>query len=230
METGTPEANPADQPTGPAVHHVALRIPPFWPEKPALWFAQLESQFELSAITRDVTKFNYVVGNLEARYATEVEDIITNPPATNKYTKIKTEIIRRLSTSHEERIRQLLSHEEMGDRKPSQFLRHLRTLAGPTIPSDFLRTLWANRLPSNVQAIIACQANAALENVAELADRIMEVTPPHHSASVAEPTSEIAALTKKIEQLAQRMDTLTTQRRSTRSPRPHFRSRSHSRS
>ena len=55
-------------------------------------------------------------------------------------------------------MRQLLMHEEMGDRRPTQFLCHLRTIAGPSVPPDFLRTLWINRLPPNVQAIIATQA------------------------------------------------------------------------
>jgi len=55
----------------------------------------------------------------------------------------------------EQRVRQLLSHEEMGDRKPSQFLRHLKSLA-PDIPDEFLRTIWASRL-QHVQAILAGQ-------------------------------------------------------------------------
>jgi hypothetical protein len=32
--------------------------------------------------------------------------------------------------SKEQHVPQLLKHEEMGDRRPTQFLRHLRTLAG----------------------------------------------------------------------------------------------------
>jgi hypothetical protein len=43
---------------------------------------------------------------------------------------------------------------EIGDRKPSQFLRQLRTLL-PDVPDDFLRTIWSSRLPSNIQAILA---------------------------------------------------------------------------
>jgi hypothetical protein len=39
----------------------------------------------------------------------------------------------------EQRIRQLLTLE-MGDRKLSQFLRHLRDLA-PDVPEDFLHTI-----------------------------------------------------------------------------------------
>jgi hypothetical protein len=39
------------------INRVGIRVPPFWPEKPAVWFAQLEGQFALPNITQDATKF-----------------------------------------------------------------------------------------------------------------------------------------------------------------------------
>ncbi|KAJ8911572.1 hypothetical protein NQ315_008915 [Exocentrus adspersus] len=153
-----------------------VQVPPFWPERPAIWFAQLEGQFELAGITADKTKFYYVTSNLDQKAALEVEDIITTPPATGKYQKIKDEICKRLSVSQEQRIRQLLEGEEIGDRTPSQFLRHLRNLAGSSsiVPDDFLRTIWVSRLPRTMQAILATQDSADLNKVAELADKIKE--------------------------------------------------------
>jgi len=145
-----------EQPTDLELCRVAVRLPPFWPDRPAIWFAQAESQFELAAITRQRTKFNYVVSQLNQQQAAEVEDIITAPPEHEPYDRLKTELIRRLSTSSEQRVRQLLSHEEMGDRKPSQFLRHLKSLA-PDVADDFLRTVWFSRLPPHVQAILPGQ-------------------------------------------------------------------------
>ena len=145
-----------EQPTDLELCRVAVRLPPFWPDRPAIWFAQAESQFELAAITRQRTKFNYVVSQLNQQQAAEVEDIITAPPEHEPYDRLKTELIRRLSTSSEQRVRQLLSHEEMGDRKPSQFLRHLKSLA-PDVADDFLHTVWFSRLPPHVQAILPGQ-------------------------------------------------------------------------
>jgi hypothetical protein len=66
-----------------------------------------------------------------------VEDIITSPPHHDPYTALKTELLNRLSPTREQRLRQIITHEEMGDRKPSQFLRHLRSLA-PDLPEYFL--------------------------------------------------------------------------------------------
>ena len=151
-DLSTRPEQPPDLSASFTLNRVGIRVPPFWPEKPAVWFAQLEGQFALANVTQDATKFYYVISHLENKYATKVEDVITDPPPTGRYDRIKEELIRRLSLSEEQRVRQLLMHEEMGDRRPTQFLRHLRTLAGPSVPTDFLRTLWTNRLPPTIPA------------------------------------------------------------------------------
>jgi hypothetical protein len=69
-----------DDAQGAALFRVAVRLPPFWQDRPALWFAQAEAQFELAAITRQRTKFSHVVAQLSQQHAAEVEDIITRHP------------------------------------------------------------------------------------------------------------------------------------------------------
>jgi len=153
-----------------------VRLSLFWPDRPAVWFAEAETQFQLAAITRQRTKFIYVVSQFTQKQAAEVEEIVTSPPKQEPYDRLKAELVHRLSTSREQRVRQLLSHEEMGDRKPSQFLRHLKSL-GPDVPDNFLRTIWASRLPPHVQAILAGQTEVSLDSASHLADRICDVTP-----------------------------------------------------
>jgi hypothetical protein len=50
----------------PEVDRVTVRVPPFWSNEPALWFSQLESQLALANVTADITKFHYVVSNLDS--------------------------------------------------------------------------------------------------------------------------------------------------------------------
>jgi len=121
-------------------------------------------------------------------------------------------------------------HEEMGDRRPTQFLRHLRTLAGPSVPSDFLCTLWTNCLLPNIQAIIAMQAQASLDDVAQLVDKIAEVTPPPCVTHVSSSGDDISTLTARIDELARQVAALSTNPSYPRSPlqtRRHARSSSH---
>jgi hypothetical protein len=70
---------------------VALWLPPFWAERPAVWFAQVEAQFVLADIRDKRTKFHHIISKLDHRYLAEVEDIITSPPQQDPYTKLRTD-------------------------------------------------------------------------------------------------------------------------------------------
>jgi hypothetical protein len=96
----------------------------------------------------------------------------------------------------------------MGDRKPSQFLRHLKGLA-PEVPDDFLRTIWASRLPSHVQAILAGQTDGSLESTSQIADRICEVAlqPTAAGISTAAPDNTTALL-KRMDDLSHQVAAL----------------------
>ncbi|XP_049886613.1 uncharacterized protein LOC126381363 [Pectinophora gossypiella] len=216
------------------VYRVGVRIPPFWAEDPLMWFSQIEYQFKLANISADETKFYYVSSNLEPQYAREVRDIISNPPATNKYDKFKAELIKRLSVSNEKKIKQLLMHEELGDRKPSQFLRHLMALAGPDVPSDFLITIWTSRLPLNVQTAIATQKGASTDKLTELADVVYEMAPPtpqvaSSSSANSEMAQQISELTRQVALLTQHISRTGRARSQTRNRRNNNRSKSRSR-
>jgi len=164
---------------------------------------------------------------LNQQQAAEVEDIIS-PPELEPYDRLKAELVRRLSTSREQRVTQLLSHEEMGDRKPSQFLRHLKGLA-PDVPDDFLRNICASRLTPHVQAILAGQTERSLDSTPHLADRICEVTPLPTTASISPSTPENpTGLLEQIEELSCQVASLQAAQSDTRS-QPRDRHCPHSR-
>lgn len=195
------------------IHRVSVKLPPFWAEKPSLWFAQADSQFTISGITNEDTKFHYIVSQLDTRFAAEVEDLIINPPAEDKYKTLKAKLIERLSATEEQRVRQLLNDEELGDRKPSQFLRHLQSLAGSAFPQDnnLLRQLWLRRLPSSTQAILAAQSEMSLDKLADLADKITEVTQSPSSFAInASSSPSYDSLLEKIDALSKQVAQLST--------------------
>lgn len=250
-----PEASSGLQPNvnTSAYCKISVKFPPFWPDKPSIWFAQVDAQFRIAGITNELTKFYHVVAHLENRYAKEVEDIILNPPDVNPFIKLKDELIRRLSKTSEQRIRQLLSHEELGDKKPSQFLRHLRSLAdNDGISDEVLRSIWSNRLPIQLQTIIASQRNLPLNDIAELADNVFDILPHHNQLHSVMATFDnhrqhcdtstdgtlthhvtsltIESMTKKIDELSHRLDQVLQSSDPRRTKRSQFRQRSRSRS
>uniref|UniRef100_A0A6P7HI44 Uncharacterized protein LOC114349089 n=1 Tax=Diabrotica virgifera virgifera TaxID=50390 RepID=A0A6P7HI44_DIAVI len=180
----------------------------------------------------------YIVANLETVYISEVRDIIVSPPATERYVKLKSELIKRLSAYQQQKIKRLLEHQELGDRRPSQFLRHLQSLAGTIVPDNIVKSLWLGRLPSSTQAILATQAKASLDAVAELADTISEaIAPSVHISEVSNArestidklTAELAEMKIQLASLSQAQAQTTTYRpnRSNSRGRPYPRDRSY---
>ena len=192
-------------------HAVAVRVPTFWPDKISLWFKQLEAQFTIAGVTRDSTKFSHVIANLEPKYIEieEIEDIIENPPAKGQYDAVKAGLIKRLSDSSNIRIRKLLESEEIGDRTPSQFLSHLKTLAGSGLNEDFLSNLFLNRLPVSTQHVLAPVTGKSLTTMAEMADRIHEIRPEKHRVAEVAENSEIAALREELKNVSAKVSAIS---------------------
>lgn len=122
-----------------SINQVSIKVPTFIPADPELWFVMLESIFYIAGITQDSTKFGHVLDALDQRYILEVRDVLLRPREEQSYELLKTELIKRLG---EQNTRRRLENEPLGDRQPSQFLRHLRGLAGIECPEDVLQTVW----------------------------------------------------------------------------------------
>ncbi|XP_076299904.1 uncharacterized protein LOC143218557 [Lasioglossum baleicum] len=210
----------------PEVNHVGVRIPSFWPEQPTVWFNQVEAQFVINGVTADSTKYYYVMAQLERKYALEVQDIFANPPAKDKYETLKRELVRRLSASQSHRIEKLLEKEDIGDRTPSQFLRHMQILAGTAVTEEFLRTLWARRLPAMTRAIVNSQADLPFSKLAEIADQIRKNTTHTEVASASQDRSN-ERLFERLDELTLQVAELTRSRSRDRS-KSNFRERSSS--
>ena len=200
----------------------ALRVPPFWIHDPSLWFTHVETQFITHRIRSDAARLNHI-RSLTHKVMSEVRDYIMAPPGTIPYDTFRTELIRRTSDSRQKRLRQLHVDEEQGDRRPSQLLRQMKQLMGENpLQSDILKQSFVNRLPANAQMILASAGeNTQVEELAELSDRIMEVTttvaPVTQAQSSTNPflptpdSSELTELRALTQQQARQIQTLTDQ-------------------
>ncbi|XP_046587807.1 uncharacterized protein LOC124292962 [Neodiprion lecontei] len=142
-----------DQPPALTPNPVRLRVPPFCPERPALWFAQQEAQFRTQGIVTEIGRYYHTISNIPTRYAAEVENLIVTPPVTLPYQALKIALIARFSQSREAKILQLLDRESLGDRTPSAHLRHLRSLV-PDIDEEVNKG-------NNVSAVSSLEAQIA---------------------------------------------------------------------
>ncbi|XP_037930884.1 uncharacterized protein LOC119665721 [Teleopsis dalmanni] len=103
------------------LNRVSVKVPPFWHERPEIWFTQIEAQFAVAGISSDVTKFNTVVAQIESSVVTDVADAVLYPLATGKYINLKNRILDRYGESEQRKIQWLLSKIELGNRRPTQY-------------------------------------------------------------------------------------------------------------
>ncbi|XP_036347228.1 uncharacterized protein LOC118756581 [Rhagoletis pomonella] len=202
-----------------------IKAPQFSTQNPKLWFAQVEAQFSTNQVVTERTKFDLVIPLLDTRVASEVERLILEPPAVSPYSDLKAALIKCFSKSEEARISQLLDKERLGDRTPSQHLRHLRALV-PGIDDVIIKARWLSHMPNEIQVCLEAFADATLEKLAESADRMVErlSLKPQVAATIVPPTSEsseVATLRREVAQLTKQLKNMSTNR-----SRPRSRSRS----
>jgi hypothetical protein len=197
----------SDSETEPALNSLNLRVPPFKYGDPEFWFARLETFFTTQRITSQASRFGYASSFLPDDIAEQVRDILVSPPASSPYDKLKQEVIRRTSVSAQRRIQQLLTGAELGDRTPSQLLRHMQQLIGAEkVDQSLIRQLWLQRLPTMVQQILASNDDSTdLARLAEIADRIMSCSMPCVNAVSSTLSNPL------LEQLSQKMEILSAQ-------------------
>lgn len=205
MSTDPPLEEPKerDHVHEPRIGAISVKIPPFWPADPQIWFAQVEAQFSTRGITAQKTKFDYIVASLAPEFAQEVRDLVLSPPDTTPFDTLKRQLIDRTAASEQRRLQHA---EDLGDRKPTQLLRRMQQLMGETLaPTDntFLRELFLQRLPPNVRMVLAStDTGRSLDDLAQLADKIMEVAaPPIASVTTTPSSSEVAQLRSEIGEL-----------------------------
>ena len=224
---------PQPQVEQPRVAAVAIKLPPFWSSDPQVWFAQVEAQFATRGINNQRTMFDYVIASLSPEVATEIRDLILTPPGEDQYDALKAQLIQRTGISEQRRLQQLLGTEELGDRKPSQFLRQLQQLAGDTVRSYgvFIRQLFLQRLPSNVRMVLASASDTTpITELASIADRIMEVaisnvpTPVTANISAVSPSSQVFDMEKLHAEITCLKDEIKSLRRAARERSPRRRS------
>ncbi|GBL64082.1 hypothetical protein AVEN_185981-1 [Araneus ventricosus] len=215
----------------------AVVIPPFIQPDPSLWFHMLESTFELASpkpITESKTKYNYVVAHLPPEIATVVRDVIIQPDSSDPYADLKIKIIDRCSESKTQEIRRLLAGESLGDRKPSELLRVMKRRAeNHNIDDSLLLELFNQAMPVPVQTILASISPITSDKAAEVADRILAISPNSihtiSSGGDGSPASPMNERRSTTDLLREEIQALRKEVADLRRSRSRFRTQSNSR-
>ncbi|XP_050063084.1 uncharacterized protein LOC126552429 [Aphis gossypii] len=213
---------PTDNATvSPAIDEVSnFRLPTFWSQSPTYWFNHAEAMFAAQRITSNALKVHYVVGALDQTIIRIVGDLLGTSAS---YEAIRTRLIEAFATPNSAKYRDLVRPGGLGDRRPSQLLRDMRSDVPPGIGEEALKEFWLQRLPSSVRVALV-SLDASLDTLVSRADLIMDASNPldvdavsrNQSADLAE---TVAALAKQMQTLTQLVSSsLGPQRQRQRSP------------
>lgn len=180
-----------------AVSAVAVKLPPFWPDLPETWFAQAESQFHIKGVTSSLTKFHYCVAALPQDIASQLLDLIRNPPASEPFFALQNRLVRLYAMNEFQRSEQIVTLSYSGDQKPSNLMNRMLSLTPQDYKPDFLfRGLFLRRLSADVRShLLHEDINDPLE-LALKADELWanSVTSPINAVHSEDCSSEVNAV------------------------------------
>lgn len=194
-------SSPQSQSEYTTVARVSIKAPEFWQSEPELWFYRIEAQFRQARITTDSCKFDHTVASLNSDVLLEAADILRCPIEGRSYEDLKARLLERFGLSPEERTRKMLEMS-LGDLQPSQLLHRMQGMA-PTIDSQLIKTLWLERLPTQIRGTISV-LEGSLEELAKKADQFLRTagsqvyTIEDTNPILADLANQVAALGKRI--------------------------------
>lgn len=211
-------------------------FPPFKTDDIESWFRRVEHWFTFNKVTTEMDKFALIASQIENSTVTNLDEML-NPHETTPYTNLKKKIVSIFEATTSAKINNLLSGCKLGDLKPSQLLAEMKRLGG-NVGDDILRNLWSKRLPLHVQAVVAAATKSSLEEVAIIADAVIDVVGApttvnqvtndnNQPPSYQQPSSQENQATKfnEIEHLCAAVNQLTKSFREMQSDRSRSKSR-----
>lgn len=155
---------------------VSPKLPELWIRSPEAWFTLAESQFKLAGTTVEETKYHNVMSKLPHELHEEILDLTLSGFKPGHYEKLKARVIARYTESESKQLEQLLDTAEMGERKPSDFLRYmLNQAARIKVPEKIAIDRWKRKLPPAVRAQMALlKSDIDNEELGQLADQVFE--------------------------------------------------------
>ncbi|XP_076282231.1 uncharacterized protein LOC143209861 [Lasioglossum baleicum] len=162
----------------------------------------VEATFRNARITSQTTMADTVIAGLDTDAAAIISDLIMCPDPVAPYTRIKERIISTFSTSAEAKLRKLLKGQVAANGKPSHTLATMRNLNNGSCPDNVLGSIFLDLMPEQCRAILAASKYDDLQELASLADTIVETIDPAAVNAVAAGKSRPCSMQEQVDQLS----------------------------
>lgn len=152
----TPSVSHDDQstPSTMAVNLNKVAVIPWIPGEPEAWFRLLEAAFTRERVTTEADKCFLVNKYAKSEDIAKITVIACKASYDNgDYDKLKSTLIAMNTLSDDQKFAQLLSDEELGDRKPSELYHKLFNMASSistgAVPKNLVFNRWVSKLPTD---------------------------------------------------------------------------------
>jgi hypothetical protein len=223
----------------PVVMPHQIRLPAFIESNVKGWLTIAEMTM---AAVDNQTRYAVVLRHLPSHISNELTDVVLRhsenqaPDWAVQYKEFKDLLIARNSDSDRVALNKLLSSAQRDNRKPTVFLRYLKSLiAGRAMDCDtVIRNSFFNNMPPTIRTVLMMTPDADLDVLAKIADGMLEANPQQSAnlsaviggeqfgaAAAAAPPSAIetqlatlvsvvTALTDKVKSMEQQQNTRRT--------------------
>jgi hypothetical protein len=166
----------------------AVKLPPFWPQAPALWFSQAECQFVVRGVDDQFQRYCLVVSALPHESLRLVADIVEAPPSSQPYTTLKDRLLASHQMTGYQRAERLFAMPPLGARKPSDLMAAMLEICPRgEEKTELFACLFLQRLPRELRILLARADHKDPKALADEADNLwgMHVTPADQLAAVS---------------------------------------------
>lgn len=197
---------------------------PFDPSHVTTWFQHFECVLMINRIPKEL-QYDHLMASLPLSALGPISTQLKKPPTNEeeRYNWLKNLLINAHGKSKQERLRQFLSGEKIGDQKPSQFLERLQEIAPEEVGDDIIKEVWWRELSSSCRVIMSTMVNESLEQLATVADAVYKEITESKVATITHvpPKSELSELKMLVEQLCSEVRELRSSSRSKSSSLHH---------
>lgn len=161
---------------------VAIKLPPFTLNNPAMWFRRAEAQFRLRGITRDSTKADHAMSVMSEDTFCKLDAWLSKQPSKVLYQDLKEYILGRFTLSQNERAQRILklAGVPLGDQTVSEAWDEILSLATLAQADDELprkvslkREILLQRIPDEIRCLIPDATELHIDDLVDKADKLI---------------------------------------------------------
>jgi hypothetical protein len=145
----------------------------FWPQAPALWFAQAECTFAVKRVVAQFDRYCHEVATLPHESIRLVADIVESEPSETPYDDIKQRLVASHQLSDFQKAERLFQMPVLGGRKPTELMAAmLETCPRGEEKTNLFACIFLQRLPREIRVLLAKADHKDPKTLATQADEL----------------------------------------------------------